>query len=157
MSEFNSFSDYLETGSVLNESSITESLKDVTIYPHNGKGNSNRVHDDSSPKLSGDIKKYHIGTIGHLYKGKSIWNQLFELDEYDKKEFGSKGVFGFSNRAMIHQERTIGKIVGNKIYFIDNDKYLLGEVSFGGRGVRIEFITIHNDKYTVDSLKALIG
>lgn len=142
----------------LKEDTIKESLEGVEIhYPKGKGGGSFDAQRDSSPKLSSDDMKFHIGTIGHLYKGKSVWNELFELDEYDKKEFGSKGVFGFSNRAMLHQGRTIGKIVGNKIYYLDNDKYLQGEISFAGRGVRIEFFTFKNDRYDLNSLKSLIG
>ena len=108
-----------------------------------------------SPKLSQADMPYYIGTIGYRNAGKEIGYELFELDSHDKAEFGSHGVFMVSGERMIHQVRTIVKIKGNKIYFIDDDAYENGEIKFDRKGVNIDRIVVKNGKY-IKSIASMV-
>jgi len=100
-----------------------------------------------SPNLTASDMPYYIGTIGYRVVGKEVGYELFELNDYDKKEFGSSNVFMVSGERMIHQTRTIVKIKGQKIYFIDNEAYENGEIKFESRGNNIVRIRLKNEKY----------
>lgn len=149
MSEFNSFSDYLETGSILNESS--GGLNIEIDYGDYGK------RPIVSPKMNASGLHKWIGAINYSTVGKNIWYTILELEDYDKKEFGSKGVFAITSDRMFHQERTIVQIRGDKVYFINNDKYEQGEINFGGRGNKIKVFSVRNPDYNEKDVKALIG
>lgn len=105
-------------------------------------------HGDFSPKISQSDLEHYIGTIIYNFDGKEVWYEMFELDSYDKKEFGSDGVFGFSSKKMTHQARVLGKIKNGKIYFLDDAKYAdESEVVFDTKGVKIKLLRVKNKKY----------
>ena len=105
-------------------------------------------HGDFSPKISQADLEHYIGTIIYNFDGKEVWYEMFELDSYDKKEFGSDGVFGFSSKKMTHQARVLGKIKNGKIYFLDDAKYAdESEVDFDSKGVKIKLLRVKNKKY----------
>lgn len=113
--------------------------------------------DEVSPKITEHDVKNYIGTIGYEYSGRQVWYEMFELEDFDKKEFGQHGVFAFSSKKMHHFPRVLGQIRNGKIYFINNEKYEDGDgIVFDGRGVKIKFLRIKHDKYKKGKLKPLL-
>lgn len=110
----------------------------------------------ASPKIKASDAPYYIGTLGYKTSGKTVWYEMFDLDDFDKKEFVGKGIFGFSSKNMVHQTRILGQIRGDKLYFLDNDQYENdNKVVFNGRGIKIDFINVKNKKY-YDKLGSMI-
>lgn len=122
-------------------------LKDLKLF-----GNiSNKITDH-------DAKKY-IGSIDYLTTGKGVhqFYEMFELEDFEKNEFGSNGVFAFSSSNMHHFPRVLGQIRNGKIYFMNNNKYEDEEkVVFDGHGVRIKWLVIKNDKYKKGKINKLL-
>lgn len=88
-----------------------------------------------------------IGVITFDNSGRHIEYALFELDSEDKKEFGSDGVYGISSNNMVHQGRSIVKLKGRNIYFLDSDAYADEEKVVFNDSARIKTIGIVNKKY----------
>lgn len=88
-----------------------------------------------------------IGVISFDNAKRHIEYALFELDPEDKKEFGEDGVYGISSYNMVHQARSIVKIKGARIYFLDSEKYADEEIVSFKDSEKIKSIGVINKKY----------
>ena len=88
-----------------------------------------------------------IGVISFDNAKRHIEYALFELDPEDKKEFGEDGVYGITSYNMVHQARSIVKIKGARIYFLDSEKYADEEIVSFKDSEKIKSIGVINKKY----------
>lgn len=135
------------------EEMLTESLaKSVKIVKNDNPFNPEQMKSHVtaykmvSSKFSDNYENI-IGVISFDNDKRHIEYSLFELDSADKKEFGTDGVYGISSYNMVHQARSIVKIKGARIYFLDSEKYANDETVSFNDSTKIKSIGIINKKY----------